>query len=447
MPLIRIPAGGFVRGTSPERLAAMLALCPTCVAAGLEDQSPERLLYLDEFWIDQTEVTNGQFAQFVAQSGYVTTAEQKRNSYVFNPLTGDFDYLPDADWRRPRSTGSDIAGREQAAVTQMSWDDAAAYCNWVGRRLPTEAEWEKAARGANGLLFPWGNEPPDSTRLNFNLYLRGPEIVGRYPGGASPYGVLDMAGNVWEWTADYFSEDYYAAAPDRNPAGPASGDGRSLRGGSWASRAKGEMTFVTTTYRLWNYSYIRSDVLGFRCATANPAPQGVSAVRTSPPRCALTPSGAFADVWSRFQTELGCPTAERPRAIQDAEQPFQNGHMFWRGDVDVVYVIYDGTGATTGTWVQYPGKYNEGGALQCTAAPPSGLYKPVRGFGNVWCGLGGTSALIGWGLDAERGFGAGQGVVRVQDFERGVIFQDSDGAGRNLVYVLFNDGRFMRTSL
>jgi hypothetical protein len=174
--------------------------------------------------------------------------------------------------------------------------------------------------------------------------------------------------------------------------------------------------------------------------TPNPTP-------TSPPTatvatCAVLPSGAFAAVWSRYQNDLGCPKFASPRFIADAEQLFQNGHMFWRGDIDVYYVVYD-AGGPTGSWSQYGSKYNDGGLAACGESPPSGLVKPESGFGNVWCGIGGANAPIGWGRDRQYGFVAGQ-TVRVQDFDKGAIFQDSDGAARGLVYVLFKGGRFVR---
>lgn len=266
MVQVFVPAGEFNLGLGEAERAVLLALCPGCNPDYLNAASPQRRIHLDAYWIDQTEVTNAQFARFVAATGYRTSAEQKQNSYIFDASLNDFRYVPEANWRAPHGAGSTIAGRDLVAVTQISWVDAAAYCEWAGRRLPTEAEWEKAARGADGRVYPWGNEPPDQTRLNFDLQNPGPVAVGSYPAGASPYGALEMAGNVWEWTSDFYSKTYYQTASASNPTGPASGDGHTFRGGSWASTGALKVFLVSAVGRLWNKPGLRSDVLGFRCA-------------------------------------------------------------------------------------------------------------------------------------------------------------------------------------
>ncbi len=266
MAMVYIPAGEFLMGSTLADIQQMKEICPKCPDNYFSDQLPQHKVYLDAYWIDLTEVTNDQFADFLSHTGYRTTAEQKGSSYVMARGFSDFQYIQGADWISPAGPGSNIIGNGKAAVTQVSWDDAAAYCQWAERRLPTEAEWEKAARGTDGRFFPWGNQVPDDQLLSFNYNALGPVVVGNYSAGASPYGLLDMAGNVWEWVSDFYSETYYQVSPDHNPQGPNRGDGHTFRGGSWASELNTGMVFVTTTFRLWNKPFIRSNVLGIRCA-------------------------------------------------------------------------------------------------------------------------------------------------------------------------------------
>ena len=166
-----------------------------------------------------------------------------------------------------------------------------------------------------------------------------------------------------------------------------------------------------------------------------------SATPTTPPPspCAFPAQGLFAGLWQTHQAKLGCPLHAVPKPLQDAEQAFDNGHMFWRQDTDYAYVVYE-QGGQAGTYQTFTGMWSEGDPeYSCAAAPPPGQVQPKRGFGAVWCVLGGPSAAIGWGLSEEAGFGPGNGEPLVQDFEHGFIFRDSDGTTKGLAYVFFGD--------
>jgi formylglycine-generating enzyme required for sulfatase activity len=128
--------------------------------------------------------------------------------------------------------------------------------------LPTEAEWEKAARGLDGAIFPWGDQPPSAVRANYDNQVGDTQPVGSYPEGSGPYGLWDMSGNVAEWVADWYDQDYYQQGSLRNPTGPAAGTFRVLRGGSWFNAAHA----IRAAFRLWNLPDVRSDSIGFRCA-------------------------------------------------------------------------------------------------------------------------------------------------------------------------------------
>jgi eukaryotic-like serine/threonine-protein kinase len=260
MILVVVPAGDFQMGSDTED----------------SNEKPLHTVYLDAFWIDKTDVTNAQFAQFVNDSGYKTDAEKGGSSIVFNINSEKLEVVKGADWKHPQGTVDSLKGLEKYPVTQMSWNDAAAYCKWAERRLPTEAEWEKAARGTDGRSYPWGNQPPAGNLLNFadkNLPAnqsdnsiddgyRFSSPVGNYPDGASPYGVLDMAGNVWNWVADWYDGGYYQGSPEQNPQGPSSGTTRVLRGGGWGDNANN----THSDNRVSSKPNSRGPSLGFRCA-------------------------------------------------------------------------------------------------------------------------------------------------------------------------------------
>ena len=266
LEMVRVPAGEFVMG-SPEGQGSD------------DDEDPQHSVSLDDYWIDRTEVTNAMFARFVDETGYLTDAEKDGLGTVFDSSTQDWSEIQGANWRHPRGPESSLDGLADHPVVQVSWNDAVAYCEWAGKRLPSEAEWEKAARGTDGRTNPWGEQEPTGELSNFadrNLEVDWSDKnvddgyqftapVGSYPAGASPFGALDMEGNVWEWVADWYNDGYYAQSPSENPQGPASGDYRVLRGSSWydaASRFQAADRFRNAPFNL-------NDAFGFRCARSS----------------------------------------------------------------------------------------------------------------------------------------------------------------------------------
>ena len=209
--MVYVPAGNFLMGTSQADLAFYEDFFPLRKAKRYVNEMPQRTVYVDAFLIDIHEVTNRQYQKFLAETGY------QPQDYVHTPPHDNPDY----------------------PAMVMVWEDALAYAEWVGKRLPTEAEWEKAARGTDGRIWPWGSEW-DDTRLSGNDGTGDKDgykqtaPVGQFPQGASPYGALDMAGNLWEWVSDWYDADYFLTAPSNNPKGPIDGDGHVLKGGDWS---------------------------------------------------------------------------------------------------------------------------------------------------------------------------------------------------------------------
>ncbi len=225
MQQVFVPAGAFEMGSSASDKAAD------------EDEKPQHMVSLDSFWMDRTEITNALYAGCVAAGACTAPAHSSRY--------GD-----------PKYTNHPILG--------SAWTQAQSYCTWAARRLPTEAEWEKAARGTDGRIYPWGNTPPENNFLNFDQQVDDTSPVGVYPQGASPYGALDMAGNVWEWVADWYDPIYYSHSPASNPSGGIESNLRVLRGGDRDSISKN----VRVTERFWAFPG-RNDTDGFRCAQSN----------------------------------------------------------------------------------------------------------------------------------------------------------------------------------
>lgn len=204
------------------------------------DNSPQHIVYLDAFWMDKYEVSNAMYLKCM-QDG--ACSEMVSDNTTYN------------NWIY-----------RNHPITYVTWEQANVYCQWAGRRLPTEAEWEKAARGTDGRKYPWGNEAPNARLANFDGSMIHEAVsVYRYPLGASPYGVLNMSGNVREWIADWYGEDYYLTTPYTNPTGPETGTERSLRSGSY-NEDKNEIT-ITSRYRHEPQSAGLSR--GFRCAESD----------------------------------------------------------------------------------------------------------------------------------------------------------------------------------
>jgi formylglycine-generating enzyme required for sulfatase activity len=228
--MVFIPGGEFQRGRSYEWGDYKVAYYPRAN----QDDTPVRAIYVDPFYLDKSEVTNSQYVAFVKATHHRTPFH----------------------WRK----GVPPEGQDNFPVVNVSWDDAVSYCTWQHKRLPTEAEWERAARGmAEGQMYPWGNRPPTIKDAQYGSQDPAPvcETNPNY------FGLCDMIGNVWEWTADHYGRTYYAEAPARNPNGPAEGLYRVLRGGSWFDQPP---LFLTTAYRSWARPAERSSTIGFRCA-------------------------------------------------------------------------------------------------------------------------------------------------------------------------------------
>jgi formylglycine-generating enzyme required for sulfatase activity len=220
---VTVPAGNFLMGAID----------------GYGDSVPTHTVYLNAYQIGKYEVTNQQYAQCVTSGLCRPTLDYEGPPYRYT----DPQYA-------------------QHPVVYVTWYDAVSFCAWSGGRLPTEAEWEKAARGTDRRTYPWGLQLPRAKLANYDNIVDDTTEVGSYPGGASPYGALDMAGNVWEWVADWYSQNYYGRSPSQNPAGPRTGSWKVARGGSFNSWSRA----IQTTYRGAGEPGFAGGGVGIRCA-------------------------------------------------------------------------------------------------------------------------------------------------------------------------------------
>jgi formylglycine-generating enzyme required for sulfatase activity len=224
MVQVFVPEGDFTMGSTIDDTQAD------------EDEKPPHQVFLTSFWIDRTEVTNAMYLHCISKKVCTPPAQSTfytKPGYANHPVIG------------------------------ISWVQAQEYCEWVERRLPTEAEWEKAARGIDGRIYPWGDIAPTVELANFNHHFNETVPVGMYEQGASPYGALDMAGNAWEWVADGYQSDFYSRSLEKNPISSSPVNRRVLRGGNWDSNEEG----IRVTNRFWAFPG-RNDTDGFRCAAS-----------------------------------------------------------------------------------------------------------------------------------------------------------------------------------
>ena len=285
--MVYVPAGEFLMGADEadnQRIWKQFGWSEDLMKYA-KDEAPKHRVQVDGFWMYRYEVTVRQFQKFVEATGHKTEAEKEGKGAHFDPDQNKYVWVDGLSWRHPFE--KDVPAKPDHAVVQVSWDDAQAYCRWAGVRLPTEAEWEYAARGGNTglagkprLAFVWGDDAPRRAvanmwdeaaarkypKTNFLKFANYDDAhaltapVGTYaPNG---FGLFDTAGNVYEWCSDWYGEDYYGQSPSQNPKGPSSGKYRVVRGGAWDDSPN----FLRVSFRYWLLPLNRRTFYGFRCA-------------------------------------------------------------------------------------------------------------------------------------------------------------------------------------
>jgi formylglycine-generating enzyme required for sulfatase activity len=237
--MVLIPKGAFEMGSR----RSLRELNPVAIFQAdrhmLGPEDPAHEVILDEYYIDIHEVTNADYKKYLAATG-------SKNL--------------------PRYWDDSNFNQSDQPVVGVTWKEAQDFCQWGNKQLPTEAEWEKAARGKRPVKYPWGDEEPDKTRANFNNHIGKTTAVGSYPTGKSDYGVFDLSGNVAEWVQDWHFPEYYLFSPKENPPGPEKGHYKIIRGGNWKNNAED----VNLTYRNATVPKARSKTVGFRCVAKAP---------------------------------------------------------------------------------------------------------------------------------------------------------------------------------
>lgn len=370
--LATIEGGTFNMGTTAREVSSAVEECITrdsaqCTIQMGEDSVPVHTVTLDTFLIEATEVTNAQYIAFLNWMGANSHTDGCLGQRCITIIAED-----DASYIAFDGQTYSVVNTlfDDFPMVNVTWYGAQAYCQTIGRRLPTEAEWERTARGTQDFIYPWGNIWDDSLANTRNSGLEGLMFVRNFIAGQSPFGVFDMAGNAAEWVNDWYSEAYYRSpeASQVNPQGPATGTERIVRGGSWDAVP----FFARTVHRQSLSPDTASPSVGFRCAS--------DYVETS---SAIAPT----------------PVVGQLVLVQ---QDFEKGNMFWFEATNEIWVIFDDESRE---WQKHQSAWNVTMPISDdTIVPPNGLYQPVRGFGLLWRTDTDLRDRLGWATAQEFGY-------------------------------------------